>query len=219
MIEFKHVYKVYQADKPVLKNINLKIHQGEFIFLTGHSGAGKSTLFKILSLQQKCTSGQVEVFGRNLNGFNYNTIHEYRRKIGLVFQDFKLISDKLIKDQLILPIEHLKLSKTETTERLHQIIEKVNLPISVIEEFPESLSGGEQQKIALARALIHQPELILADEPTGNLDIATGERIIDLLFSLNQQSNATLILVTHDAQLAQRCQRQLTLVNGQLGVA
>ena len=89
MIEFKHVYKVYHADKPVLKNINLKIHQGEFVFLTGHSGAGKSTLFKILSLQQKCTSGQVEVFNLNLNEFNYNTIHEYRRIFGLVFQDFK----------------------------------------------------------------------------------------------------------------------------------
>ena len=216
MIEFKHVYKVYQADKPVLKNINLKIHQGEFVFLTGHSGAGKSTLFKILSLQQKCTSGQVEVFNHNLNEFNYNTIHEYRRKIGLVFQDFKLIADKQIKDQLILPIEHLKLSKSEINARLHQIIEKVNLPISVIEEFPESLSGGEQQKIALARALIHQPELILADEPTGNLDKSASQAVFDLLTDLSTKK-VTVLFITHDESLLSiRKHKEIHLKHGEI---
>ncbi len=200
MIEFKHVYKVYQADKPVLKNINLKINKGEFIFLTGHSGAGKSTLFKILSLQQKCTSGQVEVFNRNLNEFNYDTIHEYRRKIGLVFQDFKLITDQSIKKQLALPIEHLKLSNLQINERIEQIIRTVNLPVSVKDEFPESLSGGEQQKIALARALIHQPELILADEPTGNLDKTASRVVFDLLTDLSTK-NVTVLFITHDESL------------------
>lgn len=216
MIELKHVYKVYQADKPVLKNINLKINQGEFIFLTGHSGAGKSTLFKLLSLQQKCTSGQVEVFNRNLNEFSYNTIHEYRRKIGLVFQDFKLISDQTIKSQLALPIEHLQLSNLQINERIKQIIEKVNLPVSIIEEFPESLSGGEQQKIAIARALIHEPELILADEPTGNLDKVASRAVFDLLTDLSTKK-VTVVFITHDESLlANKSHKEIHLKQGEI---
>ncbi len=216
MIEFKHVYKVYQADKPVLKNINLKIDQGEFVFLTGHSGAGKSTLFKILSLQQRCSSGQVEVFNQNLNHYNFTNIHEYRRKIGLVFQDFKLITDQQIKTQLALPIEHLKLSNAKMNERIDAIISAVNLPISVKEEFPESLSGGEQQKIALARALIHQPELILADEPTGNLDKAASRFVFDLLSDLSTKK-VTVLFITHDESLLNiKKHKEIQLKNGEI---
>ena len=201
----------------ILNNLNLTVRQGESLAIVGSSGSGKSTLLALLAGLDMPASGTVEVANQPFSSLDEDARAAMRGKqMGFVFQSFQLLSTMTALENVMLP---LQLANRQNAKKIAtETLAKVGLA-ERLNHYPKQLSGGEQQRVAIARAFAPQPAILFADEPTGNLDIATGERIIDLLFSLNQQTNATLILVTHDAQLAQRCQRQLTLENGQLGAA
>lgn len=203
ILELSHVYKTYQNDRHALKNISFKANSGDFIFLTGHSGAGKSTLFKILSAQESATSGSVSVFEKDMNEYDHRNIHEYRRQIGIIFQDFKLIPEITNRANLEIPLNVLGKSRKEMDEAVKQIVDLVGIKYANLDEYPESLSGGEQQKIAVARAIIHRPKIIFADEPTGNLD---KEASINILMILNELTKwgTTVLFATHDENLMSR---------------
>ena len=215
MIELKDVTKEYSKGIAALNGISLTIEQGEFVFIVGDSGSGKSTLIRLLMKELDPTSGTITVMGEDLGKMKHKHIPKYRRRIGVVFQDFRLLKDRNVYENIA-----FALRVTEAPTRI--IKQKVPAALSLVglaqkyKSFPKELSGGEQQRVALARAFSGRPKVLFADEPTGNLDRHTGDRIADLLFSLNTDFDTTLILVTHDPQLAARCQRRMRLVEGVL---
>jgi putative ABC transport system ATP-binding protein len=198
----------------ILNGLNLQVAQGESVAIVGSSGSGKSTLLALLAGLDVPTSGSVEVAGQPFSALDEDARAATRgQKMGFVFQSFQLLPTMTALENVMLPMQLT--NRKDAKQQAIATLEKVGLAERV-NHYPKQLSGGEQQRVAIARAFAPQPAILFADEPTGNLDIATGERIIELLFSLNQQSNTTLILVTHDAQLAKRCDRTLLLNNGQL---
>ena len=198
----------------ILRDCQLSVNQGESVAIVGSSGSGKSTLLGLLAGLDNPTSGSVTVAGAAFSVLDEDARAAIRgRSMGFVFQSFQLLSTMTALENVMLP---LQLANRKDAQEIAVVtLEKVGLA-DRITHYPKQLSGGEQQRVAIARAFAPQPAILFADEPTGNLDIATGERIIELLFSLNQASNSTLILVTHDEKLAKRCSRVLTLQNGQL---
>lgn len=198
----------------ILRNLNLDVAQGESVAIVGSSGSGKSTLLGLLAGLDNPTSGSVAVEGSQFSSLSEDARAEVRgKRMGFVFQSFQLLGTMTALENVMLPLQLANRADAELVAIA--TLEKVGLG-ERLTHYPKQLSGGEQQRVAIARAFAPQPAILFADEPTGNLDIATGERIIDLLFSLNKASNSTLILVTHDEKLAQRCERVLTLLNGQL---
>ena len=198
----------------ILRDLNLNVAQGESVAIVGSSGSGKSTLLALLAGLDNPTSGSVAVEGLNFSGLNEDARAAVRGlRMGFVFQSFQLLSTMTALENVMLPLQLA--NRKDARELAIATLAKVGLG-ERLTHYPKQLSGGEQQRVAIARAFAPQPAILFADEPTGNLDINTGERIIDLLFSLNQASNSTLILVTHDEKLAQRCERVLLLSNGQL---
>lgn len=213
MIEFSHVYKTYNGPIHALKNIDLKIDKGEFVFLTGPSGAGKSTLFKMISAYDAVTSGSVNVAGYNLANMNMQDIPIFRRKIGVVFQDFKLLKDRTLFENVALPLQVRGDKNISIQRRVHEVLEKVGLAHKH-DQYPDAVSGGEQQRTAIARAIIHQPGVLIADEPTGNLDPCLSEEIMDLLESVCTQGT-TVFVATHDLEMVKRRKkRTLELKDG-----
>lgn len=195
-------------------NLNLDIQRGEFIALLGQSGAGKSTLLNLLGGIDLPDSGMICVSNQILTSLSERERTLFRRRyIGFVFQFFNLIPTLTVEENLLLPLELNGFTPTEQQERCLALLHYINLD-NRRHSFPERLSGGEQQRLAIARAMAHRPALLLADEPTGNLDIATGERILDLLADLNRQSGTTIILVTHSRDVAARAKRLLFLHAG-----
>lgn len=199
MIEFKHVYKTYGADRHSLRDISFKIKKGEFVFLIGPSGAGKTTLFKLISAYEKITSGEVSILGNNLSELRLGQIPFLRRKIGFVLQNYKLLKNRTVFENIELPLTILNIKKDLRQEAVHKIIEQVGLS-EVKDQYPDFLSGGEQQRVAIARALVHQPEIIIADEPTGNLDPDLSNSIMSL-FTDFSKNGATFVVATHDYRL------------------
>jgi cell division transport system ATP-binding protein len=202
MIRFSHVYKTYPGPVHALKNIDLKIDKGEFVFLTGPSGAGKSTLFKLLSAYDKPSSGSVEVAGFNISDIDRSHVAFLRRRIGVVFQDFKLLKDRSISENVALPLLVKHERNHVVQRRVHDILSQVGL-IDKADQLPDFVSGGEQQRTAIARAIIHQPGILIADEPTGNLDPQLTEEIMDLLERVCAQGT-TVFVATHDHALVKR---------------
>ena len=201
----------------ILTELNLQVAQGESVAIVGSSGSGKSTLLALLAGLDVPTSGNVEVAGMPFSALDEDARAAARgAKMGFVFQSFQLLPTMTALENVMLPMQLA--NRKDAKQLALQTLAKVGLA-ERLNHYPKQLSGGEQQRVAIARAFAPQPTILFADEPTGNLDIATGERIIELLFSLNQQSDTTLILVTHDAQLAKRCDRTLLLNNGQLNNA
>lgn len=196
MINFSHVYKTYPGPVHALANVDLEIKKGEFVFLTGPSGAGKTTLFRMISAFDKPTSGAVTVAGYDLSEINENEVPFFRRKIGVVFQDFKLLKDRSVFENVALPLEIKREKESFIQKRVNDILDQVGL-LFRSNHLPEQLSGGEQQRVAIARALIHQPGLLIADEPTGNLDPQLSLEIMDLLDRVNAQGT-TVVVATHD---------------------
>lgn len=209
LIELKNVTKVY--DKSVaVKDINLVIHEGEFLCLVGQSGVGKTTLIKMLTKQESPEKGQIFVAGRNLADLRDREVPFYRRKIGVVFQDFKLLPQKTVWENVAFALEVCGFSGTDITRRTEKVLDLVGLGRRR-NNYPAELSGGERQRAAIARALVHSPRIFIADEPTGNLDPVNTWEIIELLYRINQKG-ATVILATHNRQVVDRIQQRVVLM-------
>ena len=211
MIQLYHVYKKYPNGVEALSDVNLRIHEGEFVFLSGPSGAGKTTLIKILLCYEEASSGQVLVNKRNLHKLRSSSIPYLRRNIGVVWQDFKLLQRRTVFDNVAIALEILGLRPSAITRRVGQILETVGLE-QYADQHPDTLSGGEQQRVAIARALVNEPAILLADEPTGNLDPDLSVEIMNLLLDL-QQKGTTVMVATHDRFLLDRYSQRTILLN------
>ena len=209
LIEFKGVSKVYNG-RAALRDINLTILDGEFITLVGQSGAGKTTLVKLLTKQELPTRGQIYVAGRNLAELDDSEVPYYRRKIGVVFQDYKLLPQKTVWENVSFALEVCGLSNTDITRKTDKVIDLVNMG-GRKNAYPRELAGGEKQRAAIARGLVHSPKLLIADEPTGNLDPVNTWEIIELLYRINQKGT-TVILATHNRQVVDRIQKRVILM-------
>lgn len=207
MIEFAHVYKTYPGPIHALKNIDLSIAQGEFTFLTGPSGAGKTTLFKMISAYDVATSGGMKVAGYDLSKIKDAQIPFFRRKIGVIFQDFKLLKDRTIFENVALPLQIRGDKSSAVSRRVSEVLEQVGLAHKH-DQYPDFISGGEQQRTAIARAIIHQPGVLIADEPTGNLDPRLSEEIMDLLERVCAQGT-TVFVATHDHDMVKRRKKRI----------
>jgi putative ABC transport system ATP-binding protein len=202
------------SDLVILRDIELAVMPGEAVAIVGASGSGKSTLLALLAGLDTPTSGTVELDGANLFELDEDARAELRgRAVGFVFQSFQLLPSLTALENVMLPLELAGRDDAESAAR--EILARVDLA-ERLHHYPKHLSGGEQQRVALARAFVVRPKLLLADEPTGSLDAASGEAVIALLFQLNRESGTTLVLVTHDEQLAQRCTRTVRLAAGKI---
>jgi len=213
MIQLNNVSKRYPGGHAALKNVSLTLADGEMAFLTGHSGAGKSTLLKLITLIERVTSGQIMVNNKNLARLARRRIPYFRRGIGVVFQDNKLLFDRTVFDNVALPLVVSGVPHKEIARRVRAALDKVGL-LSKEKMRPITLSGGEQQRLGIARAVVNKPPLLLADEPTGNLDPELSDQIIDLFHDFNRHGVGVLI-ATHDLRHIQRLKlRCLTLKDG-----
>ncbi|MGQ0522956.1 MAG: cell division ATP-binding protein FtsE [Betaproteobacteria bacterium] len=218
MISFSRVHKRYPQGYEALKDVSFTIADGEMVFITGHSGAGKSTLLKLLAAIERPTSGTVIVNGQNVGTLRPRAIPFLRRNLGLNFQDHKLLFDRNVFDNVALPLHIIGYERREAARRVRAALDKVGL-LPKEKVFPITLSGGEQQRLAIARAIVHRPSLLLADEPTGNLDADYGGQLGELFRSFNQVG-VTVVIATHDQQLAARLEpRVVALRNGALVTA
>ncbi len=215
MIHFSQVCKRYPNGQDALKNVDLKIETGEMAFLTGHSGAGKSTMLKLISLMERATSGQVIINGKNLNNVKRKNIPSVRRDIGMIFQDHRLLFDRSVFDNVALPLMIAGYDHREIGRRVRAALDKVGL-LSKEKNTPIMLSGGEQQRVGIARAVVNKPPLLLADEPTGNLDPDLSADIMKLFEQFNQVG-VSLLIASHDLSLlAKMHYRTLVMKEGRL---
>lgn len=215
MIQFNQVYKRYPGGHEALKDLSFEITEGEMVYLTGHSGAGKSTLLKLIAAIERPTSGSVLVKGQNIRSIKREAIPALRRNIGLIFQDHKLLFDRSAFDNVMLPLQIGGFDHRESAKRARAALDKVGL-LAREKANPISLSGGEQQRLCIARAIVNRPAILLADEPTGNLDSDYASEIMQIFKSFHQVG-ATLILSTHDERVMQQFpSRALHLQKGAL---
>lgn len=215
MVRFSQVWKRYPNGFEALKNISFELPQGSFTFLTGHSGAGKSTLLKLITLAEVATRGQVQVAGRNLARLRGSSIAHYRRTIGSVFQDHKLLHDRTVEDNVALPLVVAGYEHREIRRRARAALDKVGL-LGKSKLHPIMLSGGEQQRVGIARAVVARPRILLADEPTGNLDPALSDEIMQLFQQFNQV-DITVLIATHDLRHLDRIRSgRITLSAGMM---
>lgn len=217
MIEISELsmsYPLESGSLEVLSGVNMRIADGETVAIVGPSGSGKTTLLILLAGLEAPATGSIKINGEDVTGLDADALADIRRdKLGIVFQSFHLVPSLTALGNVSLPVEIAGHDKAR--DRARQLLERVGLADRE-HHYPSQLSGGEQQRVAIARALAHSPSVLLADEPTGNLDIATGARIIEMLFELNAETGSTMVLVTHDAEIARRCQRVFHLENGKL---
>ena len=206
MIQLFHVTKRWSNDPPVLDDVTLQVEKGEFVWLTGPSGAGKTTLLRLLFCADEPTSGQVIVGGRNVNRLSKAGVPDLRRNVGVVFQDFKLLPNRTALENVGFALEVLGASDAQIRERARKRLAQVGLADKA-GSLPLRMSGGEQQRVAIARALVNEPAILLADEPTGNLDASLTDSILQLLFDANARG-ATVVVATHDRGLLGRYQRR-----------
>lgn len=215
MIKLSHVSKRYPNGHQALNNINLNITPGEMVFLAGHSGAGKSTLFKLITRIEKPTSGQIIVDNQNIGRLKDSKIPALRREIGVIFQDHKLLFDRSVFDNVALPLIVAGVPHDQIKKSVRAALGKVGLA-GKEKSLPITLSGGEQQRVGIARAVIHRPNILLADEPTGNLDDALSDEIIDIFADFNRVGT-TVLIATHDLRQVKRLgKRTIELANGQI---
>jgi cell division transport system ATP-binding protein len=215
VIQLFHVSKEYPGEPPALSDVTLDVEKGEFVFLTGPSGAGKSTLLKLIFCAEAPTAGQILLFGKNVARVTPSEVPFVRRNIGVVFQDFKLLPYRTVGENVALPLEVRALPDKEVRRRVKGLLRSVGLEHRA-DKFPPSLSGGEQQRVAVARALAADPALLLADEPTGNLDADRTLEVMELLANANARGT-TVLIATHDRSLLERYKRRVVqLEHGRL---
>ena len=215
MIRFDEVSKRYEGGSEALSRVSFELADGEMSFLTGHSGAGKSTLMKLIILMERASQGQVIVNGTNLNRVSRRQIPAVRRNVGVVFQNHQLLFDRTVYDNVALPLTIAGFSPKEVGRRVRAALSKVGLSDKE-KKYPVALSGGEQQRVGIARAVVNKPPLLLADEPTGNLDPELSQEIMDL-FSQFNQVGVSVLIATHDLDLVQRmAKRELMLRQGKV---
>ena len=207
MIRFDNVSKRYESGLEALKRVNFELEAGEMAFLTGPSGAGKSTLLKLLMLMERPSSGTLLINGKNLNRLSRSSIPSYRRQIGVVFQNHQLLSDRTVFDNVALPLQILGYPISETGRRVRAALDGVGL-LEKEANNPLTLSGGEQQRVGIARAVVHKPKILLADEPTGNLDPKLSTEIMSL-FRRFQSVGVTVLIATHDINLINRLDHRI----------
>ena len=215
MIQFHHISKNYSHHIHALVDVNLKVKKGEFLFLAGPSGAGKTTLLRMIYAQERPTSGQILVNNRNITKIGENKIPCLRRLMGIVFQDFKLLYNKTAYENVAFALQVLGKRKEEIKKTTSRVLYRVGL-FEKRDLYPHQFSGGQQQRIALARALVNDPLIILADEPTGNLDREAEEEVLKLLLEANE-SGATVVTATHKKELAKKFnKRMIHIEKGQI---
>jgi len=220
MIELRNITKIYKNDAVetfALKDINLKVNKGEFIAITGPSGSGKSTLMHIIGLLDKPTSGEYFLEDQDVSKLDENTLAKLRnKKIGFVFQAFFLLPRKNVLENVILPSLYSSLNPSLRKEKAIKCLESVAFPLNFIYHYPNQLSGGMMQRVAIARSLMNDPEIILADEPTGNLDTKTGEVVMHTLQKLNLEKGITVVLITHEEYIAHHAEKIIKIRDGQI---
>lgn len=210
MIEFKNVTKSYEHGVVALDDVDLLIEKGEFVFLVGPSGSGKSTFLKLVIKEEDATSGSITINGKHLQKIKESDIPYLRRKIGFVFQDFRLLYDQTVYENILFALRVIEASDREIKMRIAKVIEQVGLT-GKEKNYPNQLSGGEQQRISLARALATRPPIIIADEPTGNLDDVTADGIINLLYEINKEGT-TVVVVTHDKNIVEKSGHRVVIL-------
>ena len=215
-IDIKNCYKVYKNGVTAIADLSLTIDKGEFVFITGASGCGKSTFVKLLYREEKPTKGQVMVGGINVAKLYNSKVYKLRRKLGIVFQDFKLLPKLTVYENVAFGLENLGMKKSEIKEKVIKALERVNLK-EKIRSFPNELSGGEQQRVCIARAIVNEPKVLICDEPTGNLDPKTSKEIMKVINNINKEMGTTVIMVTHDKEIVNSMKKRvITLENGVL---
>lgn len=212
MIYFKNVSKLYPPDIIGLDRINLRIEPGEFVSIVGQSGTGKSTLAKLLFAEERPTEGTVEIGGWDITKINQHDVALLRRQIGVVFQDFKLLPKKTVFENIAFALQVAGAPSARVREIVPRVLSIVGLQ-DKLHRFPKQLSGGEQQRVAIGRSLVHQPKILVADEPTGNLDTLNGRDVIELLKKINE-FGTTVILVTHDKEIVNKLKRRVITLEG-----
>lgn len=214
MIIFRDVTKKYGAGEPVLAGVNFKIEKGHFAYLIGPTGSGKTTIFRLIINDLSPTEGEIILDEWNLSKLSKSKVPELRRKVGVVFQDLKLLNDRTVLENIILPLDFTNTSEKEARRLAEEILKEVGLA-GKEDMFPAQLSGGERQRVAIARALVFNPEIILADEPTGNLDSKTSFQILDILKGINKRGT-TIFMATHNDKLISSDDRVIVLENGKI---
>ena len=207
MINFKNVNLIYDNDVQALNNINFKIKKGEFVFLVGTSGSGKSSLIKTILKEINCTSGDISVNNQLIKELKNKEVPYFRRRLGVIFQDFRLLNEKTVYENVAMAMRVVEADETNVKKKVPIVLEKVGLK-GKINCYPRELSGGEQQRVAIARAIVNDPLLILADEPTGNLDPETTIEILNILNEVNK-SGTTILMATHDKEVVNSMRKRV----------
>ena len=217
MIKLEDIDKVYRTDRIetlALHNINMQVNPGEFVSIMGPSGCGKSTLLNLIGLLDRPTKGKLAIEGEHINGAKDRALAGIRNaKLGFIFQSFHLIPDLRVLDNVEIPLLYRKIGAKQRRKLALEAIDRVGLA-SRANHFPTQLSGGQQQRVAIARAIVGKPRILLADEPTGNLDSSMGEEVMDILHNLNTQDGTTIVMVTHDERFASKTNRIVRLFDG-----
>ena len=211
MIKIQNVTKIYKTGVRAVNNMNLNIASGELVYVIGPTGAGKSTFIKLLYREEKVTSGKVIVAGVDVSKIKNRKVPYFRRNIGVVFQNFRLLPKKTVFENVAFALEVIDTPRKQIRKNVRRTLKMVGLEDKAY-SFPHELSGGEQQRVAIARAIVNRPKVLIADEPTGNLDPDTSKGIIELLERVNEINNTTVLVVTHDKEIVQKYKKRTILI-------
>ena len=211
LISLKNIYKTYPNGVTALADVNLEIAKGEFVFIIGPTGCGKSTLMKLLYREEKPTKGNVVVGGINVEKLRNRKVYKLRKKLGIVFQNFRLLPKQTVYENVAFPLSSNGIKDSEIRPKVIKALELVGLKEKV-KSFPDELSGGEQQRVCIARAIVNNPKVLVCDEPTGNLDPKTSKEIMDVINSINKELGTTIIMATHDKDIVNRMKKRVIAI-------